>query len=70
VLAPISKNLLNYFPSIPDLIWTADVEVSKHSGMLKIACNPMTLEWKPLRVFVSIEFDDFRNLLILCFMHA
>jgi hypothetical protein len=23
-----------------------------------------------LRVFVSIEFDDFRNLLILCFMHA
>ena len=68
VLVPISKNLLDYFPSIPDLIWAADVEVSKHSGMLKITCDLVTLDWKPtcpLRfVFVSIEFDDFQNLLI------
>jgi hypothetical protein len=56
-LAPISKNLLDYFPSIPGPIWAEDVEVSKHSGMLKIACNPATLEWKPTLRFVTVSID-------------
>ena len=47
ILAPISKNLLNYFRSIPHPICAAGVGDSKYSGMLKIACNPAALERKP-----------------------
>ena len=47
ILAPISKNLLNYFRSIPHPICAEGVGDSKYSGMLKIACNPAALERKP-----------------------
>ena len=47
ILAPISKNLLNYFRSIPHPICAGGLGDSKYPGMLKIACNPAALERKP-----------------------